>query len=94
MANVHIGAILSSDVFYNDNSSVVSSWQKMGVLAVEMEAAALYMTAARLNKRALAVLTVSDHLVTKEETSPEERQTTFNEMIEIALDTAIRMDKI
>lgn len=93
-ANVHIGAILSSDVFYNDNPSVVSSWQKMGVLAVEMEAAALYMTAARLNKRALAVLTVSDHLVTKEETSPEERQTTFNEMIEIALDTAIRMDKI
>ena len=93
-ANVHIGAILSSDVFYNDNPLVVSSWQKMGVLAVEMEAAALYMTAARLNKRALAVLTVSDHLVTKEETSPEERQTTFNDMIEIALETAIRMDKI
>lgn len=91
---VHIGAILSSDVFYNDNPSVVASWQKMGVLAVEMEAAALYMTAARLGKRALAILTVSDHLVTKEETTSEERQTTFNEMIEIALDTAVRMDKI
>ncbi|MBQ7876443.1 MAG: purine-nucleoside phosphorylase [Clostridia bacterium] len=91
---VHIGAILSSDVFYNDNPSVVSSWQKMGVLAVEMEAAALYMTAARLNKRALAILTVSDHLVTKEETTAEERQTTFNEMIEIALDTAVKMNTI
>lgn len=91
---VHIGAILSSDVFYNDNPSVVSSWQKMGVLAVEMETAALYMTAARLNKRALSVLTVSDHLVTKEETTSEERETTFNEMIEIALDVAVRMDKI
>lgn len=90
---VHIGAILSSDVFYNDNPTVVASWQKMGVLAVEMEAAALYMTAARLGKRALAVLTVSDHLITKEETTAEERQTTFNEMITIALETAVRMEQ-
>ncbi len=92
--NFHVGNILSSDVFYNDNPLVVPSWQKMGILAVEMEAAALYATAARLNKRALAILTVSDHLVTKEETTPEERQTTFNQMIEIALETAIRMEKI
>lgn len=91
---VHVGTILSSDVFYNDNPNVVPSWQKMGVLAVEMEAAALYMTAARLNKRALAILTVSDHLITKEETTSEERQTTFNTMIEIALETAIRMDSV
>ena len=90
--NVHIGTILSSDVFYNDNPSFVSSWSKMGVLAVEMEAAALYMTAARLNKRALAILTVSDHLVTQEETSAEERQTTFNDMIKIALETTIKMN--
>lgn len=92
--DVHIGSILSSDIFYNDNPDTVPAWSKMGVLAVEMEAAALYMTAARLNKRALAILTVSDHLVTKEETSSEERQTTFNEMITIALETAVRMEKI
>lgn len=88
----HIGNILSSDVFYNDNPSVVPSWQKMGILGVEMEAAALYATAARLNKKALAILTVSDHLITKEETTPEERQTSFNQMIEIALETAILME--
>lgn len=91
---VHVGTVLSSDVFYNDNPLVVPSWQKMGVLAVEMEAAALYMTAARLNKRALAILTVSDHLITKEETTPLERQTTFNHMIEIALETALKMEKM
>ena len=91
--NFHVGTILSSDVFYNDNPSVVPSWQKMGVLAVEMEAAALYATAARLNKHALAILTVSDHLITKEETTPEERQTTFNQMITLALETAICMEK-
>ncbi len=91
-APFHVGNILSSDVFYNDNSSVVSSWQKMGVLAVEMEAAALYATAARLNKRALAILTVSDHLVTGEATSPMERQTTFNHMITLALETAVGME--
>lgn len=90
----HVGTILSSDVFYNDNPLVVPSWQKMGVLGVEMEAAALYATAARLNKRALAILTVSDHLITKEETTAEERQTTFNQMITLALETAIRMEKI
>lgn len=89
----HVGNILSSDVFYNDNPKVVPSWQKMGILGVEMEAAALYATAARLNKRALAILTVSDHLITKEETTSEERQTTFNHMIELALETAVRMEK-
>lgn len=93
-SKVHIGNVLSSDVFYNDNPSFVPSWQKMGILAVEMEAAALYMTAASLKKRALAVLTVSDHLVTGEKLSSDERRRGFDSMIEIALNTAVRMDKI
>ena len=65
----------------------------MGVLAVEMEAAALYANAAYLGKRALCICTISDHLYKEEELSPEERQTGFNEMIEIALDTAVKMEK-
>ena len=80
----HIGNILSSDLFYDDAASALQ-WQKMGVLAVEMESAALYMNAARAGKEALTILTVSDHLVTGEETSAEERQRTFTQMIEIAL---------
>ena len=63
----------------------------MGVLAVEMEAAALYMNAARTGKNALAICTISDSLVTKEETTPEERQNNFTQMMEIALETAIRL---
>lgn len=90
---VHIGAVLSSDVFYNDNPSFISSWQKMGILAVEMEAAALYMTAARLNRRALAILTVSDHLVKGGALTSDERERNFNRMIEIALKTAVRIEK-
>lgn len=80
----HIGNILSSDLFYDDAASALQ-WQKMGVLVVEMESAALYMNAARAGKEALTILTVSDHLVTGEETSTEERQRTFTQMIEIAL---------
>ena len=85
----HVGNILSSDVFYDDNPDRNLLWRKMGVLAVEMEAAALYMTAARAGKRALAVCTVSNSLVTGEELSADERETTFGEMIELALDVAI-----
>lgn len=88
-ANYHIGNILSSDTFYCDDEAVNEKWAKMGVLAVEMEAAALYMTAARLNKKALALCTVSDNLVTKEETSSKEREISFTQMMEIALETAI-----
>ena len=66
----------------------------MGVLAVEMESAALYMTAARLNKRALSVLTVSDSLVTGKETTSEERENSFIDMMKIALDIAVQMDKV
>ena len=96
-AHYHVGNLVSSDVFYGDieglSESELSSakWGKMGVMAVEMEAAALYMNAARLGKRALAICTVSDHLLTGEQTSSEERQTSFTEMIKIALETAIRL---
>ena len=85
----HVGTILSSDVFYDDNPDRNLLWRKMGVLAVEMEAAALYMNAARAGKRALAICTVSNSLVTGEELSADERETTFGEMIELALDVAI-----
>ncbi len=88
----HIGNLLSSDRFYNDDTSATDAWRKMGVLAVEMEAAGLYMTAARAGKRALAICTISDHLLTGEETSSDERQTTFVNMMEIALDTAVDME--
>ncbi|MBQ3707670.1 MAG: purine-nucleoside phosphorylase [Clostridia bacterium] len=89
----HIGNLFSTDAFYAERGEeVTASWKKMGVLAAEMEAAGLYMTAARAGKRALALCTISDHLLTGEETRPEERQTTFTQMIEVALETAFRME--
>lgn len=92
-ANYHVGNILSSDTFYSDDEKATAGWQKMGVLCVEMEAAALYMNAARAGKNALAILTVSDHLITGEETTAEERQTSFTQMMEIALNTAVELEK-
>lgn len=89
--DIKVGNLFSSDVFYNEFPNVTEKWQKMGVLAVEMEAAALYMNAARTGKNALAICTISDSLVTKEETTPEERQNNFTQMMEIALETAIRL---
>ena len=95
----HVGNILSSDTFYGDNSSLPDglnpnqNWSKMGVMAVEMEAAALYMTAARSDKNALAVCTVSDHILTGESTTSDERQNSFTQMIELALKTAKRIEK-
>ena len=86
--DMRAGNVLSSDNFYNDGSDSHDQWKKMGVLAVEMKAAGLYMTAARCGKRALCLCTISDHIYRPEELSPEQRQTSFNEMIEIALDTA------
>lgn len=86
----HVGNILSSDTFYRDDESV-SSWAKMGVLATEMEAAALYMNAARCGKKALAICTVSDHLITGEATTAEERQTSFTAMMELALKTVKKL---
>lgn len=84
-----VGTVLSSDLFYNDNENYIEQWSKMGVLAAEMESMALYCNAARLNKKALCMLTVSDQLVTDEHMSTEERQTSFNNMIIAALETAI-----
>lgn len=83
----HIGTIFSSDVFY-DNTRDYDKWRAMGVKAVEMEAAALYMEAARAGKNALCICTVSDHMVTGESCSSEERQNSFTKMMEIALETA------
>lgn len=82
-----VGNLLSSDVFYHDVGGGLD-WQKMGVLAVEMESAALYMEAARAGKNALCICTISDHLVTGEELSSAERQNTFTQMMEIALEIA------
>lgn len=83
-----VGNTLSSDTFYGDDSKDNDAWKKMHVLAVEMEAAALYMNAARLGKKALAILTVSDHIYTGESLSAKERQETFTDMMKIALETA------
>lgn len=83
----HIGTIFSSDVFY-DGTRDYDKWRAMGVKAVEMEAAALYMEAARAGKNALCICTVSDHMVTGESCSSEERQNSFTKMMEIALETA------
>ena len=82
-----VGNLYSSDCFYDD-SMRLSDWQKMGVLAVEMEAAALYMNAARAGKNALAICTISDNPFTGEATTAEERQATFTKMMEIALEIA------
>ena len=87
-----VGNLLSSDTFYDASGSTMK-WGEMGVLAVEMEAAALYMTAASLGKRALAICSISDSIVTGEELSAEDRQNTFTTMMEIALKTAVAMDK-
>ncbi len=85
----HVGNVLSSDNFYNDDPEEFRIWPRFGVLAVEMEAAGLYTLAAKYGARALTVLTVSDHLITHEVTTAEERQTTFNAMIEVALEAAL-----
>ena len=87
----HVGNLLSSDTFYDDDPNANAAWRRMGVLAVEMEAAALYMNAARLGKRALAVCTVSDSLITGEALDAEARQTSFTDMMTLALRTAQAM---
>lgn len=87
----HIGNVLSSDTFYNDDNTVNEKWAKMGVLAVEMEAAALYMNAARAKKNALAICTISDNIVTGEALSADDRQTSFTDMMRVALETARRI---
>ena len=79
-----VGNVLSSDIFYHENAQA-DKWAQMGVLAVEMEASALYMNAARSGNKALALFTISDHIVTGEATSSEQRQSTFTHMMDVAL---------
>ena len=92
-----VGNILSSDTFYNDDLGLAPEmtstalWGKMGVLGVEMEAAALYMNAARSGKNALAILTVSDHLLTGESLSSDDRQNSFTDMMKLSLETAVNL---
>ena len=85
-----VGNLLSSDTFYDDDKTANAAWMKLGVLAIEMEAAALYYNAARAGKHALAICTISDHVLTGEETTAEERQVSFTQMMELALEVAAR----
>ena len=85
------GNILTSDTFYGDEPEAWKKWAKLGVLCVEMETAQLYTTAAKFGVNALTILTISDSLVTGEATSAEERQLTFNDMIEVALESALNL---
>ncbi len=95
----HVGNLLSSDNFYSDEDGLPEKlksapcWSKMGVMAIEMEAAALYMNAARCGKNALAICTISDHIITGESTNSDERQTSFTEMMELALKTAVKLSR-
>lgn len=88
--DVHAGNIHSADLFYDPRDGVFDTIRKMGVLAVEMEAAGIYGVAAELGARALTVLTVSDHIIKGEATTSEERQTGFDRMVRIALDGLVR----
>ena len=98
-ATYHVGNVLSTDNFYNDDAGLpealqtVPMWRRMGVMACEMEASGLYATAARWGKNALCICTISDHMLTGEELPAEERQTSFREMMTVALETAIKLEK-
>ena len=83
------GNIVSCDVFYDQRQDWWQKWRSMGTLAVEMEAAALYMNAAFNKKNALAMMTISDHFITGEKATPEERQTSFTDMMKLALEIAV-----
>ena len=98
-ATYHVGNVLSTDNFYNDDEGIpealqtVPMWRRMGVMACEMEASGLYATAARWGKNALCICTISDHMLTGEELPAEERQTSFREMMTVALETAVKLEK-
>ncbi|OQY41223.1 purine-nucleoside phosphorylase [Candidatus Atribacteria bacterium 4572_76] len=85
---VKVGSVLTTDTFYHDDPDSWKHWANYGILAVEMETAVLYTLAAKFQVNALSILTVSDSLVTREETTSEERQKTFNQMAEVALELA------
>lgn len=84
----HVGNILSSDTFYNANPHFNDQWKRMGILGIEMESAALYLNATYAGKKALGIFTVSDHIIKQEETTAEERQNSFTQMMEVALEIA------
>ena len=86
--SVKVGSVLTTDTFYHDDPNSWKHWANYGVLAVEMETAVLYTLAAKFKVNALSILTVSDSLVTREETTSEERQKTFNQMVQVALELA------
>lgn len=90
--NIHVGNVLSSDRFYNEEMDKMKL-ARYGVLAVEMEAAGLYAVAAKHQRRALAMCTISDHIITGEETTALEREQTFTQMMEIALQTAVKLSE-
>ena len=91
--DVRVGNIFTSDLFYSPDTTLMSTLEKMGVLAVDMEAAGLYGVAAEFGARALTVLTVSDHITRGEATTSDERQTTFNDMIRLTLDATLDLDE-
>ena len=92
--NMPVGNLLSSDTFY-DNSFPAKNWDKIGCLAVEMEAAALYLTAQRLNKRALAICTISDLVYEPfDSLSASDREQSFTQMMQLALDTALELENL
>ena len=84
--NIKVGNVLSSDLFYDDTGMGIQKWIDYGTLAIEMETAELYTLAAKNKVKALSILTVSDHVLTGDETNPKERQETFTDMMEIALE--------
>lgn len=87
---VHVGNVFSSDTFYHDTEDTMNSMTKLDVFGVDMETAGLYYLASKFHVRALSILTVSDHLITGEQTTAEERQTSFSDMIEVALEAAVK----
>lgn len=91
--NVRVGNLFSADLFYSPDPDMFKVMEKYGILGVEMEAAGIYGVAAEFGARALTICTVSDHIKTGEQTTSDERQTTFNEMIEIALNSVLLGDK-
>ena len=87
---MHVGNILSTDTFYTDDPEAWKHWAEYGVMALEMETAALYTLAAKFKANALSILTVSDDIVREKIATSEERQTTFTNMVEIALEAATK----
>jgi len=88
-----VGGLVTNDTFYDDDPETARQWKRMGLLAIEMESAGLYLTAARAGKRALAICTISDMILTGEQCTPEERQSSFTDMITIALNMAHQLDQ-